>query len=246
MSSSKLQIKQTRIFLWVVCMSVCLVGCSEGEESVNELPVANAGDDVTVASQYPVNLVGSGVDADGEIVSYRWSQIAGPDIIIEDKYATAVSFVAPEVSTVDEITLELKVTDNDGDVASDTIVVSVVPSAEVFLYDAGLAGRIANKGRWYNYIQSEEPCLSGIGFPLSSISPASCFNWLTDQGGPRENWIESVGPWWIDPNHHQGTELNGFGYINVLGFSQIPGALNSSVNMQNSVVRFSARKSSDF
>ncbi|MDA7701837.1 hypothetical protein N9A69_01435 [Gammaproteobacteria bacterium] len=228
-------------------------GCSGGgtgnnnaQPLPNKPPIAYSGSDASVASQYVFNLEGEGVDNDGTIVSYLWTQISGPTVSIANINSFDTSFIAPKVSQSQELIFELMVTDNDGATGTDEINISVVPSSEILLYKSGLGGRLGNKGRWYNYIQSERPCESGIGFPISSISPASCFNWLSDEAWTDDDWISSTGPWWIDPNHHQGTELNGFGYINVLGFAQVPGALTAPINMQKSRVDFTARLSNDF
>ena len=45
----------------------------------NAIPVANAGDDLTVAAGATVTLVGSGRDVGGRVVSYAWRWVGGTD-----------------------------------------------------------------------------------------------------------------------------------------------------------------------
>ncbi|MFN0183119.1 MAG: hypothetical protein ACKVQR_04790 [Aquabacterium sp.] len=114
-------------------------------------------------------------------------------------------------------------------------------SPQVQVFDADKSGWLPNNGRWYNYVQSEAPCLSGEGFPNNPISPASCFQWLTSEAGPQGAWIRSTGPWWIDPNHMQKPGGNGFGFVHVLAFTQLPAAVYSPASLDETVVEFSAR-----
>ena len=113
--------------------------------------------------------------------------------------------------------------------------------ATVYVFNADLGGWRPNNGRWYSYQQSSAPCATGVGFETNRFSPASCFSWLTDAEGAKAQWVTSTGPWWIDPNHMMRLGGNGFGFINVLAFSQIPAALQSTANLDDSTVSFTAR-----
>ena len=89
-------------------------------------PVANAGNDTTIA--IPANsVVLSGLastDPDGTIVSYQWTQLSGPGtafINSPDEDTTTISSLLVGVYT-----FELKVTDNHGLSATDTVQVSLI------------------------------------------------------------------------------------------------------------------------
>ncbi|MEP7232966.1 MAG: choice-of-anchor Q domain-containing protein, partial [Ginsengibacter sp.] len=86
-------------------------------------PVANAGADKTITlPTSSVSLSGSGTDADGTISSYLWSKISGPSATI----TTATSATTTITSLVQGVYLfELKVTDNQGAIAKDTMQVTV-------------------------------------------------------------------------------------------------------------------------
>ena len=93
--------------------------------AANIPPVANAGSDITI--MLPINSVvlsGTGTDADGSIVIYKWRNIAGPSqfsIISPAQSQTIVSSL-----TQGAYTFELTVTDNTGVTATDTVGVLVI------------------------------------------------------------------------------------------------------------------------
>ena len=90
----------------------------------NQSPVANAGSDLTIT--LPINSVtlsGSGSDADGTVVSYRWTKISGP---------SSFNFVNSNSATTDVNNLvkgvykfQLRVTDNNGATGTDIIQITV-------------------------------------------------------------------------------------------------------------------------
>ena len=49
-------------------------GCGAVTEIVNTIPIADAGDDISVPPGTPFKLTGSGSDADGDTLSYAWEQ----------------------------------------------------------------------------------------------------------------------------------------------------------------------------
>ena len=80
----------------------------------NTSPSANAGANQEVNRGEVVTLTGSGTDPEGQTLTYRWTQTAGPDVTGGAGFLTGASptFTAPaEVST---IRFELRVTDPGG------------------------------------------------------------------------------------------------------------------------------------
>jgi K+-transporting ATPase c subunit len=90
----------------------------------NQAPVVNAGPDQNFS--LPTNtttLAGSGTDPDGTITAYQWTKIAGPSqytIASPSLAKTGLSNLAEGVYQ-----FELKVTDNSGAAAKDTMSVTV-------------------------------------------------------------------------------------------------------------------------
>ncbi len=123
----------------------------------------------------------------------------------------------------------------------------VVLSGQIRAYDAASSGYRGNNGRWYSYQQSRTACPTEFGgFPNNPYSPPSCFVWLTPPQGAGRDWVSSVGPWWVDVNHMQLPGGDGYGFIHVLAFTQIPGALYAPLDLDGTMVRFTARKDAIF
>jgi len=94
---------------------------SEYADSItNELPVANAGEDVTASAGEAVNLDGNkSSDPDGNIVSWVWKSLSDPSkpVIGNGEYATI------KAHGYAEELIGLTVTDNKGGPATDTMVI---------------------------------------------------------------------------------------------------------------------------
>ncbi|WP_105172838.1 PKD domain-containing protein [Pseudoalteromonas sp. T1lg24] len=96
----------------------------------SKLPSVNAGPDQTATELSTITLSGSGSDSDGSIVSYQWTQTSGKAVVIENPSSPEVSFRAPKATNEHQITLQLTVTDKNGWVDSDSLVITVVPMTE--------------------------------------------------------------------------------------------------------------------
>ena len=90
----------------------------------NQAPTANAGPDINITlPNNTVTLSGSGTDPDGSIASYQWTKFSGPS-----QYT--ISSATQKQTGVNNLTqgiykFELKVTDNSGASARDTVWVTV-------------------------------------------------------------------------------------------------------------------------
>lgn len=93
----------------------------------NQVPVANAGQNLTVTSGGRVTFSGSGSDTDGSIASYSWTPPSG--ITLTGISTATPSFTAPQVTQTATLTFSLVVTDNAGArSAADTVDVRVSPA----------------------------------------------------------------------------------------------------------------------
>jgi serine protease len=107
----------------------------------NQLPIADAGADLTVNELSTISLDGSGSrDPDGTLVEYRWSQSEGPPVELDDPGAISPLFTAPDVNDATTLVFTLTVTDAEGASDSDSVTVTVVPAAEPARFS--LAGTI--------------------------------------------------------------------------------------------------------
>jgi len=88
-------------------------------------PLAYAGADQSVETGLEVMLNGAfSTDPDGEIVSYLWVQSDGPHVDLLTPENAVVSFIMPDLGANQILSFELSVTDNEGLVASDQVVIS--------------------------------------------------------------------------------------------------------------------------
>ena len=98
--------------------------------AANIPPTANAGPDQTITlPTNTVNLNGSGTDPDGTISTYLWTKISGPAAGTITNAAAAATSVTGLVAGIYKF--ELKVTDNGGATARDTMQVTVNPAANI-------------------------------------------------------------------------------------------------------------------
>ena len=139
---------------------------------VNHPPMADAGPDQTVREFSRVKLVGEGSDPDGDRIIYSWSQTSGPEVTY-NVFSTELSFVAPDVSTDETISLEfeLSVRDSHGAVTTDTVIVSV---------NAINHPPTANAGPDQTVRENTTVQLSGLGF--DSDGDALTYSWTQKSG----------------------------------------------------------------
>ncbi|UZS00114.1 PKD domain-containing protein [Chondrinema litorale] len=96
-------------------------------ESVNELPIANAGSNTSYTLPIAeILLDGSGSsDSDGEITGYKWMVSSAPTGYVLNNSESSQAIL--EVTTAGEYVLELAVTDDKGANSTDEVKVTVLP-----------------------------------------------------------------------------------------------------------------------
>jgi uncharacterized repeat protein (TIGR01451 family) len=104
-------------------------------------PNASAGPDQSVFGNVTVTLNGSNsMDTDGSIVSYLWTQLSGESVTLDESEPSMPTFTSPTGPT--SLSFNLTVTDNDGLMASDEVIVNVT-SDPVAVCNAGPDAMIA-------------------------------------------------------------------------------------------------------
>ncbi|MBV1907906.1 MAG: DUF1566 domain-containing protein [Kangiellaceae bacterium] len=99
---------------------------------INQAPVANAGDNLTVAGSENITLIGSGTDSDGTVSTFGWSQTSGSGVQLENANTASASFVSPTLTADEILVFELTVTDDDGDTGTDSVSITVEASNQPF------------------------------------------------------------------------------------------------------------------
>ncbi|MCP3100225.1 discoidin domain-containing protein [Myxococcus sp. K15C18031901] len=102
---------------------------TEHGSTANIPPVANAGPDqgLTLPTQ-ATTFSGSATDADGTIVSFAWTQVAGPAATLSGANTATLSVSNLSLGTS---TFRLTATDDDGATHSDDVSVTVAPAPDV-------------------------------------------------------------------------------------------------------------------
>ncbi|PTL84499.1 peptidase M36 [Vitiosangium sp. GDMCC 1.1324] len=103
----------------------------------NRAPVANAGADVTADERARVDLAGSASDADGNTLTYSWTQVSGPAVTLSGASTLTPFFTAPNVTSDSDVVLKLTVSDGTAS-ASDTVTVHVKNVNRAPTVNAGL------------------------------------------------------------------------------------------------------------
>jgi uncharacterized protein (TIGR03382 family) len=107
--------------------------------NVNRKPVAMPQAPATVAERSgDVTLNGAGsTDADGETLTYTWTQRGGPAVTLSDDTAASPTFTPPEVTADTQFSFELVVNDGIENSAPQTIAVTVTNVDRAPTADAG-------------------------------------------------------------------------------------------------------------
>ena len=98
---------------------------TKANPSTNVPPIANAGPDQVVNAGTKVTLSGSGTDANGDTLSYQWTQSNGTTIMLIGDNTATTSFTAPNITVDTTLSFTLTVSDGKGGTATDSVVVVV-------------------------------------------------------------------------------------------------------------------------
>jgi large repetitive protein len=93
---------------------------------VNQPPTANAGNEQGVNEGDSVSLDGSGSDPDGNTLTFAWSQLSGPTIILSDTTDPKATFLAPQVMCAgDAVVMTLTVNDGYSGIVTSDVTINV-------------------------------------------------------------------------------------------------------------------------
>lgn len=89
-------------------------------------PMVSAGLDQTVNEGNAVSLTATASDPNGTIVSYLWKLDEGPVVTLSGETTAVASFTAPSIDiAIESLLFTVTVTDNDGGIATSSVLVTV-------------------------------------------------------------------------------------------------------------------------
>jgi K319-like protein len=110
-------------------------------------PIANAGQQQIASSNSQVTLDASkSIDNDGTIISYLWTQVKGPKVLLAHPDKIKSTFQSPVVDNDTILIFRLVVKDNSGMNNSDTVGVKIVKVDESSVKGNKTAGIQLDKG----------------------------------------------------------------------------------------------------
>lgn len=104
---------------------------------LNIAPIADAGEDFQVNEGSETTISGSATDTDGSIATYAWTQVSGNGVTLLGADTATLTFEAPTLAVESVLEFRLTATDDDGETASDTVAVTVVPVNTMPVAQAG-------------------------------------------------------------------------------------------------------------
>ncbi|MBK7877331.1 MAG: tandem-95 repeat protein [Planctomycetes bacterium] len=137
----------------------------------NDAPTAEAGPAQSVDELDVVTLSGSGSDVEGEALTYTWTQVSGPSVVLSDANAASPTFTAPEGLANSDIVFELAVSDGTN-TSVDTVTITVNADNDAPTAEAGPAQSVD---------ELDVVTLSGSGSDVEG--EALTYTW-TQVGGP--------------------------------------------------------------
>lgn len=134
-------------------------------------PTASAGADQTVSENALVTLDGSGVDSQGDPLTYQWTQSAGPLVTLSSTTDPRPTFTAPAVSQQTELRFELTVSDGVDTSPADEVVITVSDSLnEPPTADAGADQAVTASAQVTLSGQGSDPNAELLQFAWSQLS----------------------------------------------------------------------------
>ena len=107
-------------------------------EAVDDRPVADAGEDLTVGERESATLDGTASsDPEGSVLAYRWRRESGPAVELSNPSSATPSFTAPELREPAELVFSLVVGDGVNMSTPDMVTVTIEAVDDPPVADAG-------------------------------------------------------------------------------------------------------------
>ena len=138
--------------------------------AVNNSPDADAGADQTVKGGQAVTLSGSGLDPDGDPLTFAWQQVSGPGVLLPDAHRASISFTAPALDSSTAALFRLTVSDSRGGSGTDDVSITFAPKNRKPTAKAGTAKTVASGETVTLQGEGSDPDGDPISFVWSQVS----------------------------------------------------------------------------
>lgn len=163
---------------YLLCLTcLTLLGCGGGTSSTNtsppttsnnQSPIITSIEPISAYERDRVEIKAIANDSDGQITSYKWSQISGTTVVsLQEDNSGTLTFDAPSVSSDEQLEFSLTVIDNDGASATQTVGVTLTAYPEADLTavtDSALFSCLRNQAT-----DSHSKSLTCHGYPILSL-----------------------------------------------------------------------------
>ncbi|WP_087017120.1 PKD domain-containing protein [Thaumasiovibrio subtropicus] len=112
------------IFTAILGISACGSSTDDVKKS-NKPPTAIAGPDFSANGNTTLTLKGKGIDPEKRPLTFKWHQIDGPKVTLNNENTANAHFVTPVLDAQTKLTFRLTVTDDKKASATDDVVVTV-------------------------------------------------------------------------------------------------------------------------
>jgi len=117
--------------LSLLALTLALAACGgdstpggDGTLSVNSAPTVDAGTDQSYVEGTVIILAATGSDADGDAISYTWTQTSGETVTLSSTTDQNPAFTAPDVTADTELVFSVTVSDGTA-TATDTVTITI-------------------------------------------------------------------------------------------------------------------------
>ncbi|MBX0294860.1 PKD domain-containing protein [Haloarcula nitratireducens] len=158
-------------------------------------PTADAGANRTVGPAERVELNASdSADPVGDGLTYRWTQVGGPNVTLSDADTATPGFAAPETAEPRTLAFDLTVTDGANRTATDRVAVTIERRNRAPVADAG-ANRTAEPGAEIRLAgNGTDPDGDALSYGWEQVAGPTVSLSANDTAAPRFEVPEATGP----------------------------------------------------
>lgn len=199
--------------------AILLTGCGGGDSDSSSTGTQSsalevtAGENITTYGKHTVTLIGEATDSDSEITSVEWSQSSDDSLqlTIVDSQTLTPTIEIPDIYTSEDVNLTLTVTNDDGEVVSDSVLVSLLPA------EHSLSVALTGFGESLKVTNAEQEVVSGSlasDYPINSLTLINKTTNIQYQIDPTDTWqagitlVEGDNDLEVSATSEDGTEIS--------------------------------------